>query len=1071
MLDKKEAKQTIENENTNSNFCDEKLHKNSFSVIEDLQNSKFDDDGTNPPNNNKKINNTKNDLEIKTTEKQIEYDSDNIDCNKDFDFLNNESKTNEDYKFLSLYNKYDDLLSMANNFYAKNEINTCKAVLKKMFVAYPTKPEPFYILGLIFEDEQNIEQAYNCLLNYTLIKKSADMYYKMYDMSMKLNKKLDTIFFIKRLLKIEKNRKLAEQRVNLYKELQNDNKMYYYKMLYSMFEMIEYDGFVYHIKDYIQDCNLVHIKKILWVVYKHLMVKKSDEKYYNEFLDHCFHYKEYTFYKDLTAKHIKKMSQTRKIQYLVASEEVKMKKQELKDEEKYNNDNLEQNNGTNDVMVDEQSESVLCTLNSDMFGEDTLLSKILYKEYDISDFINEDFACFDDTLFVLLEVLETHKKYDILENLLNKFYDKVFDINVMMHNITYKDIENINFDKNVVTNHNKYKFLFYIGVYCKNIKKLELACFIFRKLYSYRENDEAVSAHLREIYKGFQNDKMSKMYDIVEDTVKKRKITPEELVTTRQKYNKIMALLYQNSNNVYEGQYNNSLWQQNETGNTLICDWTGNTQYGTDFEYNNIDINTEYSMQEDAQEYGSVECNAIEHTYDSTQYRYDNIKLEDIAYNAKPNYSRSNKQVYAFLVQSQELLRDFFSNTIFFNKETICKKEQTNLIKSIKKKTKSKQAVRKLNILYKKLHGLEFEEWYELVKLNVLCYIEQNEYKKAIDLVHQFLVGKTREKDSRKYVKYFETIGYLGLRFAVYNNDLMSFIRICKKLYKEPLYIIYFFSNYFPDYVNCLLFKQTQRNLFRVLLRNNFDKSKVYDEQINDKTKYVRDSEQYKEENATNEKGIINNATYEDEHNNMTNNTIDCGEMKNKPKQKSYKTIESDEMTSSKTNEIENKQKHKNMLKDDYAKVSDDVKAEFLLTLMPRYLHKKSLRLLDNLIDNKTMSFKESILVSIMYFNHATSTKESNAAYYLEKGFDILKNLEQKLSLKNDKEKLSICWYNLGRAYTMFGLNGYAEHYYKKSIKAKGSIGLASLYNLCKIYKNNGNAKLYNELINKYYAT
>ncbi|KAM0673473.1 hypothetical protein GVAV_003166 [Gurleya vavrai] len=146
-----------------------------------------------------------------------------------------------------------------------------------------------------------------------------------------------------------------------------------------------------------------------------------------------------------------------------------------------------------------------------------------------------------------------------------------------------------------------------------------------------------------------------------------------------------------------------------------------------------------------------------------------------------------------------------------------------------------------------------------------------------------------------------------------------------------------------------------------------------------------------------------------------------------------------------------------------YQNSCDDIKTEFLCTLFPRHLHKNSVKLVDNLIGDK-MDFKESILVSIIFFNHSTTHKNQNLRYYLEKGFDILFNLEKRLFEEKDEYKLNYVWYNIGRAYSMFGLNGIAELYYKKCVNCDDDLKNAVFYNLSIIYKNNKNLEAYKKM-------
>lgn len=76
------------------------------------------------------------------------------------------------------------------------------------------------------------------------------------------------------------------------------------------------------------------------------------------------------------------------------------------------------------------------------------------------------------------------------------------------------------------------------------------------------------------------------------------------------------------------------------------------------------------------------------------------------------------------------------------------------------------------------LHGLYTDEWFNLVRMNILCYIDNEKYSEAKFLLIRYLdahISKTRRD-------LLIQIAFLGLKFSLIFNDLEGFVSCIKML-------------------------------------------------------------------------------------------------------------------------------------------------------------------------------------------------------------------------------------------------------------------------------------------------
>lgn len=120
-------------------------------------------------------------------------------------------------------------------------------------------------------------------------------------------------------------------------------------------------------------------------------------------------------------------------------------------------------------------------------------------------------------------------------------------------------------------------------------------------------------------------------------------------------------------------------------------------------------------------------------------------------------------------------------------------------------------------------------------------------------------------------------------------------------------------------------------------------------------------------------------------------------------------------------------------------------------------LYPVTLDKIDKLYQKEKLTPQETTLLAIIFFNNSKSRKITNRNYYIQRGINLLKSLEK---IEND----GYIFYNIGRAYHYYGLNGFAEMYYKKCLNT--DYKQFAIYNLILIYKKNNSESLIQDILN-----
>ncbi|UYI27014.1 hypothetical protein J0A71_04g08620 [Encephalitozoon cuniculi] len=132
--------------------------------------------------------------------------------------------------------KARSLLAIANNLYVRNDLGRCTEVLKEAICLVPRNPQPYFTLGLIFEERGDITKAYYCFLVAAhLQKNNYGLWSKLYDYSRQLGYNRERIYFIEVLQRRGSKREMVVEKMSLY---QGDK----FRELTCRIELFEFDG-------------------------------------------------------------------------------------------------------------------------------------------------------------------------------------------------------------------------------------------------------------------------------------------------------------------------------------------------------------------------------------------------------------------------------------------------------------------------------------------------------------------------------------------------------------------------------------------------------------------------------------------------------------------------------------------------------------------------------------------------------------------------------------------------------------------------------------------------------------
>lgn len=129
-----------------------------------------------------------------------------------------------------------ELIAIANGLYVRNDLHRCVEVLKDAICLAPKNAQPYFILGLIFEEKEELTKAYYCFLVAAHLQKSNyGLWRKLYDYSRRLGYRKERIYFIEVLQRKCNQREMVVEKMSLY----SGDK---FKELSCRIELFEFDG-------------------------------------------------------------------------------------------------------------------------------------------------------------------------------------------------------------------------------------------------------------------------------------------------------------------------------------------------------------------------------------------------------------------------------------------------------------------------------------------------------------------------------------------------------------------------------------------------------------------------------------------------------------------------------------------------------------------------------------------------------------------------------------------------------------------------------------------------------------
>ncbi|TBU09495.1 hypothetical protein CWI36_0024p0020 [Hamiltosporidium magnivora] len=423
------------------------------------------------------------------------------------------------------------------------------------------------------------------------------------------------------------------------------------------------------------------------------------------------------------------------------------------------------------------------------------------------------------------------------------------------------------------------------------------------------------------------------------------------------------------------------------------------------------------SNHEKKNEFSSSECKKIRSLFHKIFFFYIENPNDDL------------ERTLMFINTSNQLISDFMNNSYILNpKKYILQQSLGKVYDSNFEKSRLKS-----------LHGLNVDEWFEVMKMNILCHLKLKKYEDSMNLLNRCLKSGVFKQRSDIYIQFL----FLGFKYSLLNNNYGDFVNFVKKIvfyYQNAsfYFFMYFFSNFFADYNRDKNFGHCQKNLQRLCKR-------------------VKENIGWPVSNTTmNNKNTLQNTSTESNNKNIQYQY-----------KKSYYT---NEFTSSLYSF-----NHPNTFL-----------CLFLNSFLPRFLYSETVNYIENVTAVREKDIKTEIALSIIYFTHSKSRKINNKNHFISKGFEILKDLEKNDDYKdcssNSNDSISIhqnknlynfygcngkciIYYNLGRSYHTYGIIGFAEAFYKKVLKCKNvEVRKMAIFNLILIYKKNNSLNLVNEM-------
>lgn len=424
-------------------------------------------------------------------------------------------------------------------------------------------------------------------------------------------------------------------------------------------------------------------------------------------------------------------------------------------------------------------------------------------------------------------------------------------------------------------------------------------------------------------------------------------------------------------------------------------------------------------------------------------YRYTSDKCRDM----RAIYSASNGVLLSdfkrYPESTEALLDDFFSNAfvIVKNKNFKCflnKYERVEREKGIvpRGEALSRREMAEKLVRISSLHGLDTEEWFYVIKNNIVCMIHCDRYREA-----KRLVLKSLEAHVLKDLCYTLPLSLLGIKIALRLNDFETVTRIIKglavALNYSVSYFLYFLCNFVPDFYHYGCFNSFQKNVQRVGRRS---------------MSMTRPSDSEQREDTADSHVSPPQTEHGEESRAEDDST--CETQEPRTRLQNHGIV----VENSRTAETGQKTAHNKLISRMPANREEKI-TPFLIvnSYIPRYLFTETV---DDLAPLGQNGREEVVtILSSIHLAHSKSRVLVDRMKYAKAGIKMLHGIGGDSLFKT---------YNLAKAYHFYGCYPKAETYYLQVMDGDNEeLRRMSAFNLSLIFKKNKSKKVLHHLLSK----
>lgn len=178
--------------------------------------------------------------------------------------------------------KAEDILGEANKMYVRGELSASIARIKDALTYNNTFDSAYYLLGVIYEEINEKEKAFNAFLIAASIKKTdITLWERLYEQKKEENDKDFQVYILKKIRRLKPSQDILQELLSIYKSQKKKEKIFEIKT-----ELITYEGFQ---PDFMKQL-VVHVRslknrsRIIEILNKELCKEKSFCKAPDEFI-------------------------------------------------------------------------------------------------------------------------------------------------------------------------------------------------------------------------------------------------------------------------------------------------------------------------------------------------------------------------------------------------------------------------------------------------------------------------------------------------------------------------------------------------------------------------------------------------------------------------------------------------------------------------------------------------------------------------------------------------------------------------------------------------------------------